>query len=157
MAFDFKKEPERPSGEIQNPFQKTDGDSRQGGFSFGGSGGTPTKQERSGDKPSGGFQFGGGNTGWETGGHFPDPPSKSGNGRQTHSYPARRSGGSGRGIRTEDIPWKAIFLLAVVVLAFILIVANWDLIVYVIYNLITLLIALIILVLLLKLLFRRRR
>lgn len=157
MAFDFKKEPERPSGEIQNPFRKSGDDSRPGGFSFGGPGGAPTKPERSVDKPSGGFQFGGGNPDRETGGHFPELPTHPDNGRQANRYPARRSGGSGRGIRMDDIPWKVIFLFAIVVLAFVLIVANWDLIVYVIYNLITLLIALIVLLLLLKLLFRRRR
>ena len=183
MAFDFKKDNQGGSAP-QNPFGSSGSSGASGssgGFSFGGagkekkeggsSGGFGFGNGSSGGSSGSGFGFGSGSSGGNSGGfQFPGKQESGQSGKgfsdlpakfegEKSNKPARRPafGGSGYSKPSADIPWKAIIYVALIITVFALIVANWDLITYVVYNIISTLIVIIVLVIILKLLFRRRR
>ena len=159
MAFDFKKEPGRSSGGVSNPFDEAPRGTNSGaggGFSFGGSGKQPSS---GGSSSGGGFQFSGKQKEKESGAGFRDLPAVFND--QKREVSNRREFGergvSRRSTGASDIPWRSIIHFILVVAAVVLVIANWNVITYVLYNAIALLIVLVVLVLILKLLFRRPR
>lgn len=139
-----------------NPFGSSSNSSRgSAGFSSGNSG----KGGFRGGKSSNGFQFPGGKGNTNNPG-FSNLPAKRGSGKQDLNVPERREPrewGSRRRGGGSGVPWKLIIWFILILTAAVLIVTNWDLIVYVVYKLITYLIILIVLITILRLLFRRRK
>lgn len=60
------------------------------------------------------------------------------------------------GFDASSIPWKAIILLALVIVALVLVICFWDVITYVVTNIIAMLIVIVILLLVIRGLFQRR-
>lgn len=170
MAFDFKKEPGRSAGG-GNPFEdsgssgafsggsgnsaggSSNGSNKGAGFSFGGSGASGGSSFGG---SGGGFQFGAGKKEHRSGAGFSNLPAKRDDERVT-SNRSSRNHSSGRSQRTPvDIPWRLIIWVVLAITVFCLIVAYWDVIVYVFYKIVSMLVLLIVLILILKMLFRRK-
>lgn len=148
MAFDFKKETGRGAGG-GNPFEENGNGRPFGGSNHNSAGGGSSSS-------GGGFQFGGGKTEGQSGEGFSNLPARQNESRPNRSRPPqnRRSGRQSTG--SADIPWKLIITVLVIITVFCLIVANWDLIVYTVSQIIAMLVILIVLIFILKMMFRRR-
>lgn len=154
MAFDFNKGPGTggsPSG-FKPPFGSGSQQNPPGGA---GSSNNPFKNSPPGNKPAvnkpaSGFDKLKNRT----------PPSGRGFGnlpQVTTRKPPNPPSNLLSGFDPSSIPWKAIIYFILVVAAVALIIGFWDVITYVMYNLIAMLIVIIILLLVIRSLFRRRR
>ena len=148
MAFDFKKDMDRGTG-IDNPFE-----SNGNGRPFGGGNGNPSSG--SSRSSGGGFQFGGEKKEKKSGEGFDNLPARRNEERPSRSRPSQNRRPTKKATESGDIPWKLIITVLVIITVFCLIVANWDLITYVVSQIISMLVILIILIFILKMMFRRR-
>lgn len=170
MAFDFKKEPGRRAGG-GNPFEdggssgafngsncnsaagSSKGSNKDKGFSFGGSG---SSNGASFGGSGGGFQFGSGKKEHQSGAGFSNLPARRDEERVSKGRPSSNLSFGRTQKAPLDIPWKLIIGLVLAITVICLVVAYWDVIVYVFYKIITMLVTLIVLVIILKMLFRRK-